>query len=275
MKTGQRTEHPLDAVIDIRPDGGRGADGWTVPEYGNMVGPFGGATAAFILRVIDAQADRLGEPVALTVTYAAPIADGEFHVDAGLVRTNRTNQHWTATLSQGGDVKSTATAVFGIRRDVWSDTEAAMPAVGEPASYPPARWSLGVAFLRNYDVRVIDGSPPDEDPPAPSSLSTFWVRHDPRRRLDFSALAALADIFYPRVFLRLGRSVPAGTVSMTTYFHASAAELERVGDGYLLGTARSQRFAGGFFDQHAQLWSQDGVLLASTNQIVYYKDSFE
>lgn len=273
MKTGQCTGHPLDAVIDIRPDGGRGADGWTVPEYGNMVGPFGGATAAFILQVIDAQADRVGEPVALTVTYAAPIADGEFHVDVDLVRTNRTNQHWTATLSQDGEVKSTATAVFGIRREVWSDIEAVMPTAGEPASYPPATWPLGVAFLRNYDVRVIDGAPPEDEPPAPSSLSTFWVRHDPERHLDFPALAALADVFYPRVFLRLGRSVPAGTVSMTTYFHASAAELERVGDDYLLATARAQRFAGGYFDQAAQLWSRDGVLLATTNQIVYYKDS--
>ncbi|MBU8816284.1 acyl-CoA thioesterase [Mycolicibacterium goodii] len=273
MRTGQRTGHPLDAVIDIQSDGGRGASGWTVPEYGNMVGPFGGATAAFILRVLDAQADRLGEPVALTVTYAAPIADGEFHVDVELVRTNRTNQHWTATLTQDGDVKSTATAVFGLRRGVWSDTEAVMPAVGEPPSYPPATWPLGVAFLGNYDVRVIDGAPPEDEPPASSSLSTFWVRHDPARRLDFPALAALADIFYPRVFLRLGRSVPAGTVSMTTYFHAGAAELERVGDAYILATARAQRFAGGYFDQTAQLWSRDGVLLATTNQIVYYKDS--
>ena len=53
----------------------------------------------------------------------------------------------------------------------------------------------------------------------------------------------------------------------------TAAELERVGDDYLLATARAQRFAGGYFDQAAQLWSRDGVLLATTNQIVYYKDS--
>jgi acyl-CoA thioesterase len=273
VKSGQRTAHPLDAVIDIRPDGGRGADGGTVAEYGNMVGPFGGATAAFFLQVIDAQADRLGEPVTLTVNYAAPIADGEFHVDVDLVRTNRTNQHWTATLSQNGDVKSTATAVFGLRREVWSDTEAVMPTVAEPELYPPPTWPLGVAFLRNYDIRVIDGMPRDDGPAAPSSLSTFWVRHDPERCLDFPALAALADIFYPRVFLRLGRSAPAGTISMTTYFHARAAELDRVGDDYILATARAQRFSGGYFDQHAQLWSRDGVLLASTNQIVYYKDS--
>lgn len=273
MATGQRTDHLLDAVMDLRPDGGRGACGRTLPEYGGMVGPFGGATAALILRAIEAQADRIGEPMALTVAYAAPIADGEFRVDVDLVRTNRTNQHWTAAISHDVEVKCTATAVFGIRRDVWSDTEAVMPAVGEPASYPSATWPPGVAFFGNYDVRVIDGAPPVHEPPAQSSLSTFWVRHHPERRLDFPALAALADIFYPRVFLRLGRPVPASTVSMTTYFHARADDLERVGDDYVLATARAQCFAGGYFDQAAQLWSRDGALLATTNQIAYYKDS--
>lgn len=163
MTTGQRTDHLLDAVIDLRSDGGRGAYGRTLPECGNVVGPFGGATAALILRAIEAQADRVGEPVALTVAYAAPIADGEFRVDVDLVRTNRTNQHWTAALSQDGEVKSTATAVFEIRREIWSDTEAVMPTAREP-----------------------------------------------------------------------------------TYFHARADELERVGDDYVLTTARAQRFAGGY-----------------------------
>ncbi|VCT91561.1 hypothetical protein MHAS_03276 [Mycolicibacterium hassiacum DSM 44199] len=203
MTTGQCTRHPFDAVLELEFLDGRGVRGRTVPEYANMVGPFGGATAAVLLRAIEAQPDRVGEPVALTVTYAAPIAYGEFDVDVDLVRINRTNQHWMARLTQGGEMKSTAMAIFGTRRQVWSDTEEVMPAVGEPHAYPVAVWPPLVRFLHNYEARVVDGGPPTGEA-APSSVSTFWVRHTPARRLDFPALAALADVFFPRIFARLG-----------------------------------------------------------------------
>ena len=50
------------------------------------------------------------------------------------------------------------------------------------------------------------------------------------------------------------------------------AELAATGEGYLLGQARSQSFFNGFFDQSAELWNEAGHLLATTHQIVYYKD---
>jgi acyl-CoA thioesterase len=239
-----------------------------------MVGPFGGATAAAILRAIEMQPDRFGEPVALTVNFAAPIATGEFHIGTQAVRSNRTNQHWTASLSQGEDVKSTATAVFAERRGTWSDTELVMPRVEPPEAVPPTAGPEGFAtFLQNYDMRFVSGPPTLTDNPRSDSVSTLWVRHKPNRHLDFPALAALADIFYPRVFLRRGGPVPAGTVSMTTYFHVGGVDLADYGTDFVLATARGQQFTRGYFDQAAHLWSRDGVLLATTNQIVYYRDS--
>ena len=85
-------------------------------------------------------------------------------------------------------------------------------------------------------------------------------------------LAAMADIFFPRVWLRRARQVPAGTVSITVYFHAGSALLAETGTGYLLGQARAQEFRNGFFDQSAQLWNEAGHLLATSHQIVYYKE---
>jgi len=82
----------------------------------------------------------------------------------------------------------------------------------------------------------------------------------------------LADVFFPRIFLRRAKRVPAGTVSMTVYFHADASQLEEVGAGYLLAQASAQAFRHGFFDQTAQLWSEDGALLVTTQQVVYFKE---
>ena len=82
----------------------------------------------------------------------------------------------------------------------------------------------------------------------------------------------MSDIFFPRVWLRRASRVPAGTVSITTYFHVGRAELQATGSGHLLGQARAQEFRNGFFDQTAQLWNQAGRLLVSTHQIVYFKE---
>lgn len=268
------TEHPLDGVIGLVPDADRTLHGRTVPEYANMVGPFGGATAAALLRAVELQPDRAGDPVALTVNFAAPIADGDYRIDTALTRANRSNQHWTAALGQNDAVLATATMVFGGRRDTWSDTEAAMPQVPAPESLERAPSLEGIAFFQNYDLRFAEGPPPAHDRPSASSTTTLWMRHDPLRALDFSALAALSDMFYPRVFLRRGRPVPAGTISLTTYFHIDATSLADTGTDYVLGTARGQQFSRGYFDQTAQLWSRDGALLVTSHQIVYYKDHF-
>lgn len=82
----------------------------------------------------------------------------------------------------------------------------------------------------------------------------------------------MADVFFPRVWLRRAQRTPAGTVSITVYFHAGREELAAAGTSHLLAQARGQEFRNGFFDQSAQLWSEAGVMLASSHQIVYFKE---
>lgn len=268
--------HPFDAGLALVTEGAH-IRGRTTPDYANMVGPFGGITAASFIGAIGAHPDRLGDPVSLTVNYVAPISDGAFDLVLRAVRTNRTNQHWTAELVQatetGPEIKCTATAVFGIRRDTWSDTEPQPPAAPAPEDVAPFDMSPFVTWTKNYEMRFIEGALPGEGASdCPDSTTTLWTRDQPARALDYPALTALCDVFYPRVFLRRGQFNPAGTISFTVYFHADAGDLARQGDDYLLATARAQRFAGGFFDQTAQLWGRDGTLLATTHQMVYFKN---
>jgi acyl-CoA thioesterase len=104
------------------------------------------------------------------------------------------------------------------------------------------------------------------------SLSRLWVRDEPPRPLDFPALTALADVFFPRLWLRRAKLTPLGTVSMTVYFHADGEQLRETGTGHLLLQARGQGFGGGYFDHAGQLWNEAGELLATTHQVVYYKE---
>ena len=98
------------------------------------------------------------------------------------------------------------------------------------------------------------------------------MRDNPPRPLDHCSLAALADLFFPRIYLRRATPVHVGTVSMTVYFHAGSETLRQCGTGFVLGQVRGQVYRNGFFDHSAQLWSAPGAPLVTSSQIVYYKE---
>jgi acyl-CoA thioesterase len=274
--------HPFDKALALQHSDLRAGHftGATSADYWNMVGPFGGTTAAIALQSVLQHPDLLGTPIALTVNFAAALEAGPFDVQATAVRTNRSTQHWTVQITQPGtdgaaNMTTTATVVTAARRETWGQSDLPMPA-DMPRPESVERFSIGpagVAWLEQYEMRPVSGFIPAEwDGSEQHSESLYWVREAEPRPLDFASLAAMSDVFFPRVWLRRAKRVPAGTVSITTYFHADAAQLAEVGTGYLLGRAAGQQFFNGFFDQAAQLWSQNGVLLATSNQIVYYKE---
>jgi acyl-CoA thioesterase len=267
--------HVLDEATHLSPDGEHCYRGATHPAYANMVGPFGGVTAATLLKAVLQHPQHEGEPIALTVNFAGPLAEGGFEIEARPLRTNRSTQHWTMQLRQDGVACASGSAVLARRRQTWSAPEAAAPE-GLPAAAALQRHPLPGAptWVRAYDMRFPDGVGPfDFDgQEQPHSRSQVWVRDEPPRALDFVALAALADSFFPRIFVRRRRPTPIGTVTLTTYFHGDAALLAAQGERHLLGTARAQSFRNGYFDQSAEVWSDTGVLLASTHQMVYYRE---
>ena len=81
----------------------------------------------------------------------------------------------------------------------------------------------------------------------------------------------MCDVFFPRIFMRLGQIVPIGTVAFTVYYHADSAALAAHGDAEVIGQARGNRFHNSYFDQSAEIWTSAGDLLATTTQIVYFK----
>jgi Acyl-CoA thioesterase N-terminal domain len=138
MKDQMTETHPFDSAIRLDTIDANTKRGRTHPEWANMVGLSGGITAAALIHAIETHPDRIGDPLALTVNFAGPVADGDFDITLRAARTNRTNQHWILELSQGGDVKTTATALFGLRRDTWGDTEVRPPSVPAPEQIAPS-----------------------------------------------------------------------------------------------------------------------------------------
>jgi acyl-CoA thioesterase len=114
------TQHLFDEATRVVAGDSR-YQGRTSEDYWAFVGPFGGVTAATILRALMDHPQRAGDPLSLTVNFCAPIAQGAFDLDVRLVKANRSTQHWSVELTQNNaDVATLATAVFAERRPSWS-----------------------------------------------------------------------------------------------------------------------------------------------------------
>lgn len=273
MNNPHPASHVFDSAISLRPMDTHRYSGRTAETYNNMVGPFGGITAAALLKAVLQHPERLGDPVSLTVNFAGPVAEGEFEIEATPLRTNRSTQHWLLLQKQDGEVVTSATAFFATRRDTLSEQQLSPPPAPRPDTLKRVDISIRNWF-KQYDFRFIRGiplQPRAADQPADTE-SLLWVRDYPERALDYCSLTALGDVFAPRIFLLRDHFTPSGTVSMTHYFHATADELSKAGTGFVLGQAKASRLHGNYADQVAHLWSEDGVLLLTSTQSVYFKE---
>ena len=247
--------------------------GRTSPDYWAFVGPFGGTTAATILRALMEHPQADGDPLALTVNYCAPIAEGPFDLDVRLVKANRSSQHWCVELTQGAEVATLATAVFAARRPSWSHHPARMPQATpfeRIKSYP----NIAAPWANQYDFRFVEGGPDFHSGAKAEPQSAFtkvWIGDRKPRRIDALSLVAMSDAFFGRIFHVRNELVPFGTVSLTTYFHADSEDLAQDDITRVLATADAKIFHKSYQDQNGELWSPSGRLLATTAQIAYFK----
>jgi acyl-CoA thioesterase len=268
-----KPEHLFDDATRVTAGDSRW-QGRTSPDYWAFVGPFGGATAATILRALIEHPQTSGDPLALTVNYCAPIAEGAFDFDVRLIKANRSSQHWCVELTQGGhDVATVATAVFAERRPSWSQQLAQFPEARPFEQIQPYP-NVAATWVKQYDFRFIEGEPDFRTGAKAGPTSAFtklWIGDRVPRRIDLLSLVAMSDAFFGRIFHARRELVPFGTVSLTTYFHADADDLASEDITHLLGVADAKIFHKSYGDQNGELWSPSGRLLGTTTQIAYFK----
>lgn len=275
-ETALKAMHPLDQATALEKLGPERLAGRTSSHYTNMGGMFGGFTAAVLMRAVMDDERRQGAPVALTVNYCAALAEGEFEITCRERRTGKSTQHWSLELTQSGKVAATASVVCGMRREVWSHVTAHPPTIAPADQVPVFDFGNRFGWLSSYEMRFVKGEVDfaSREPNANlrEPVTQVWMRDKPDRPLDYVSLAALSDAFIIRAFVVRNVFVPVGTVSLATFFHADEETMRAQGAEPLLGHATAHIFSGGFFDQAAELWGKDGRLLATSTQIVWYKE---
>ena len=243
-------------------------EGQVHPAFKNINDPYGGWSAAVLARAILNTCDPELELVSLTTDYLSVPSGGRLQIDVDCDRSGRRTEFWCAVLTGQADTSpaNRAIAILARRRDTLEWTEGSPPDVPSPEDCHTI--DLPMAWSQVIEIR------PTVDLPMSINRDTHfsaWVRFTPARELDSVALVALADTPMPRLFQVIGRPEPVATVSMTVYLHATSADYAAVGGDYLLVDTRGARGGRGFYDQHATIWSRDGRLLVTTQQIVWYR----
>ncbi|HVL75917.1 MAG TPA: thioesterase family protein [Noviherbaspirillum sp.] len=263
--------HPFDEAIALTRIDDDCFAGHTSEAYWNSISPYGGITVAAVLNALLLHPRRLGDPLAMTINFAGAIKKGPFSIRVHPARTGRSTQHWLIELRQDGDAEPliTGTAVFATARETWSDIEAAMPPVPQAADLAAAPALRTIPFLERYAMRYVDCNP---FAGGESSLTQCWLSDVPLRKIDFPSLAAFCDSFIPRLFVRKGAPRPVATVTLGINFHVDGPALEAEQGMHVFTRARANAFNRGYYDQEALVWSESGKLLATTQQMVWYRE---
>ena len=231
----------------------------TDPRYWNMIGPFGGWSAALLVDAVMAQSDEAYTPISGSFSFARGLVAGTFW--------------WAQARQRQGDDDAHcahASIVLARRHASPAFAELTMPPVPPPedlAAFGPA--ALPVEWPRMYDMRPAPVAPGVSAVDGTRTL--WWVRARDRSIAGYAGLTALCDTTFPRIFYRLARPVPISTVTMNVFFHAGAGDIARIEGDFLLADASMRVASRGFYDEHALLWSRDGCLIAATEQIVWFR----
>ena len=243
-------------------------------NYEAANGMYGGWTGALTLRAILETASSEATPAAFTINFVKMIAPGsQLHIATRRVGGGRSVSYWHFEVMSGDDQETLAigSAVLTVRRETDGHVDVPMPAAPDPGSLdsrvvgeggPPA------SFGERTEMMPISGFPIFG---RADTRSTAWVRETSGRAVDHLLLAYLADARPPRSFFWSEGPRPSTTLTLSVYFHATEPELAAVGDDYLLSEAFGTRGANGTSEEHLRLWSREGALLATSQQLAWYR----
>jgi hypothetical protein len=249
---------------------------WTTtagPEWRNPGGGlWGGYAIGLAIRVIEAEPESVGEPLSLTLTYAAALPAGDLDIRTRRLRQGGSVGVWAVEiLPAGTDEVGVQAMVTMARRPKTPDFAfAKMPETPPPEAMPSPDMPAGAQHFgaSAFERRTLDAFPPQ---PTGDSRSLAWVRSR-RGPLDKALLGMMTDHSAPRAMYALGRRVMTTTLSLTAYLHATAHEIAEVGDDFILMECEGRVGGHGASDERSSYWRRDGKLLATSEQLAWYRE---
>ena len=265
--------HPFDASLELDPAAGAPQvdpatfRARTSTRYRNAIGPFGGWTAALLVKGVLSMPEARGHPLSLDAIFMGPIDDGELEVRVSRLRQNRSVGFWRAEIWQHARMCAHAQIALSLSRSGSLLQDAQAPAMPPPDEIPVyVNPREPVPWIEQYVFKPVHGFLFSR---AESMDALTWVRDAVPRPLDAISLTALCDTPFPSPWIRLDSQTPVSTVSFSVYYRAAGAALAQVGDDFVLMESRAAVMRDGYVDQFTHLWSRAGRLLAQTQQMLW------
>ncbi|HEY1425285.1 MAG TPA: thioesterase family protein [Caulobacteraceae bacterium] len=244
------------------------------PEWGNPGGGlWGGFAIGLAIRVLEAEPQALGEALSLTLTYITAVPAGPLDIRTRRLRQGGSVGVWEVELlpAGSGEVGVHAIVTLARRPPTPPFAFAVMPQAPAPESLPappPPSEAMRHYGAASFDRRSMEGFPPT---PGTDSRSLAWVR-SMRGPFDKALLGMVTDNSAPRAMYALGPTIRTTTLTLTCYLHATAEELAELGDDFILVECEGRVGGGGASDERSSYWSRSGKLLATSEQLAWYRE---
>jgi acyl-coenzyme A thioesterase PaaI-like protein len=244
-------------------------DEWANPGGGL----WGGYAIGLAVRVLEAEPEAVGEALSLTLTYIAAVPAGALDIRTRRIRQGGSVGVWEVELLPAGSDQVGVHAIVTLARRPATPAFAfaTMPDAPDPLSLPtpaPPDEAMRHYGASSFERRSLEGFPPT---PGGDSRSLHWVRSR-RGPLDKALLGMITDNAAPRAMYALGPTIRTTTLSLTAYLHATAQELAAIGDDYVLVECEGRVGGGGASDERSSYWSRSGKLLATSEQLAWYRE---
>ena len=250
---------------------------WTTlagQEWSNPGGGlWGGYAIGLCIRVLEAEPEVVGEALSLTLTYAAGLPSGDARHPHAAAAPGRLGRR----VGGGGAAGRIGPGRRARHRHHGAAAEDPGLRLRQDARRPRLRRACRAR--RCPATRGTTARPPSSGAPwrafrpTPSgdSRSLAWVRSR-RGPLDKALLGMITDNSAPRAMYALGPTIMTTTLSLTAYLHATVEEIAEVGDDFILVECEGRVGGGGASDERSSYWRRDGKLLATSEQLAWYRE---
>jgi acyl-CoA thioesterase len=239
------------------------------PAYEANSGMFGGWTAALIANAALSDPRASGSCSSLSMHFLKMIPPGSaLRITTRPAGGSKSITVWQVeVVPEGASGPSTiGTVVLAHRHPSDAHVECKMPEAVAPETLPP--FSPPGPFGQQTQNRLARGGKLFE---ASDTVSHGWVRETSGRKMDAIQLAYLCDILAPRVFHISKGPRPTSTVTLSLNILAGPEELATIGDDWILNEVTATRIEQSQAGSHARHWSRAGKLLATSEQLCWFR----
>ncbi|MBL8909261.1 MAG: thioesterase family protein [Archangium sp.] len=234
-------------------------DGW---QQGR--GAFGGFLTAAMIRVLEKS--NTSRPLrSLTAEFFAPVVTGGAQLTHEVLRAGNAMTTSTVRLLQDGEVCAHAVGVLGSSRVNDRDQVRLEKPVMKPwreCEVLPVEAPMGPVFAQHVEFRPTGPMPFSG---AKEPVTEGWVRFKQQgEKRDAALLAAIADTYWPALFLLEEMPRPMATVAFTFQPFANFQGLAPEAPFFI--RAKLAAADAGYTVEFREVWGEDGRLLALNQQ---------